>query len=184
MNQQEWSEPEDQRKNKKYPEFSDTRTPSGHRITIVDTKGEESVTIEHRSGSLIQFQSDGSIVFRSMTNKYQVTFGDDNMLVTGAQNITVNGGATLKVEGDYDMTVKGNSRTTVEGNMETLVKGNMKSAVLGSSEEVVKGNKAVEVVGTSQEVAKTINKGSTGSMLTSADGPVVLKGSRVDINPS
>jgi len=153
-NTPKWKPPIDSRKEgMKYPYYSMVQSPSGSGYIIDDTKGHESMTFYHRSGSLIQMKEDGSLVIINQKDAYQVTFGDSNMLVTGGYNITVNGGATLKVEGDYDMTVHGNAKQTIEGNMDTIINGDSTTAIKGSQEVLVGGDMAQQVVGTMELVA-------------------------------
>jgi uncharacterized protein involved in type VI secretion and phage assembly len=45
-------------------------TPSGHQIILDDTSGKESITINHKSGSYIKFDSTGNIVIVPALNLY------------------------------------------------------------------------------------------------------------------
>jgi len=114
------------------------------------------MTFEGRDGSLLQFQTNGSVVMISKNNSYQVVFGDNNMVVTGAQNMTVNGGCAVKVEGDYDVTVAGSMRTNVAGNHDMTVAGNSTTLVAGDSESVVGGNNSSKVNGASEILAESM----------------------------
>ncbi len=147
MTDTNWNLPEDARKKgMQYPNYEIKQSPSGHGWVIDDTKDAESVTIFHRTGSQIQFQPDGSMIFINKKNAYQIVFGDNNIMVTGAQNVTVNGGCQLKVEGDYDLTVNGNVKQTIKGNLETIVSGDMTTAVQGNQENVVGKNISTKAV--------------------------------------
>lgn len=143
-----WDLPKDVRKKgQKYPNYNLVRTVSGHVVQYDDTKGAESVTIQHRSGSLYQLQADGSVVFRSEKNNYQAVFGDKKIMVTGLYDITVNGGASMKVEGDYDMTVNGSMKTAVKGNWDIIVNGNHNTLVKGNKDSAIDGSETVKVKG-------------------------------------
>lgn len=175
-----WEEPDDQRKTGgKYPNYNVIRTPSGHSIMIDDTKGAESVTIEHRSGSMIQYQADGTVVMRNRKNKTEITFGDNKMLITGQYDITVNGGASMKVEGDYDMTVNGNMKTTVNGNHDTLVNGDQNVMVKGKQDIGVGKSQSTKVVENSQHVTgqKTYIGSKGGTKLEATGGNMEVKSS-------
>jgi len=91
-----------------YPNQNYFRTQAGHTIIMDDTKDKEHITIQHRGGARIQFGATGDIQLVSHNGMYSVILGENRMIVTGTQDITVRGGATLKVDGDYDMTVGGN----------------------------------------------------------------------------
>ena len=144
----QWNLPPDDRKaGLKYPNFSHTKTPSGHEITTDDTLGSESVTIQHRSGSLIQMQHDGSIIIRSEKHQYSVVFGDKKMIVTGSHDITINGGGSLKVQGDYDMHVDGDMNHTISGNHNVVVGGNHNVVVAGNQDIGVNGSNTMKSQG-------------------------------------
>ncbi len=151
----EWNLPDDPTKTGlEYPNYNITKTSSGHELIFDDTKDKESITIRHRKGATLQLHPDGSVVMIAKNGHYQVTFGDNNMLVTGAHNITVNGPASMKVEGDYDMTVNGNAKHTYNGNLEHLVVGNFTQSVSKDSETIIAGNQSTKVAGKSEHVAK------------------------------
>lgn len=167
-----WDLPKDNRETGlKYPHYDIKKTASGHTLIFDDTPGSESVTIEHRGGSLMQMQADGKVVFKAAGGVYQAVFGDSNVIVTGRQDITVNGGGSLKVEGDYDVTVAGNMKTTIGGNMETAVAGDSTTAVAGDSEVVVAGNSTEKVGGNSEKLAN--------QMLVAADSNIRMAGGGV-----
>lgn len=98
-----------------YPNQNYTRTQSGHTIMYDDTKDKEHLTIQHRSGSRMQFGPTGDIQFISHNGTYSVVFGENRMEVTGTHDITVKGGGTLKVDGDYDVTVGGDVNMAADG---------------------------------------------------------------------
>lgn len=166
-------------------------TPSGHTIDMVDEKGKESLTIGHRSGSTLQFQQDGSIVFLKQKGGYSVTFGDDKVFISGSQDITVQGGRSLKIEGDYDMTVNGNMKTTVKGNMETLVNGNQNNAIKGNQESSVGGNMTSKILGNMEHSADGkgyvvssggLGLGSDGKIQMTSGGETSLSASKINLN--
>lgn len=189
---EKWNLPKDSRKSgEKYPNFNVLKTVSGHIIQYDDSKGSESITIQHRTGSLLQFQSDGSLVFKNEKNKYEVTFGDHKVLISGVYDVTVNGGASLKVEGDYDVTVNGNYKLAVKGNKETLINGNSNTLIKGKKDTAINGSETVKVKGNYEHTSegKTyvgshtgLKVESTGDMLQLvASGELQQKGSRVSL---
>ena len=166
-------------------------TSSGHTLDMVDEAGKESVTLGHRSGSILQMQPDGSVVFINQKGSYSVSFGDDKILVTGSQDITVQGGGSLRVEGDYEMTVNGNMKTTVKGNMETLVNGNQNFAVKGNQETAVGGNQTSKVLGNMEHSADGkgylvadagLGLGTNGKLQTTSGGATTITGAPVSVN--
>lgn len=90
-----------------YPNYFAHKTRSGHTLIFDDSEGAESVTIQHRGGSMIQMDPKGLVHIRSQNGRYDITFGENRMKITGAQDITVDGAASLKVTKDYNVTVTG-----------------------------------------------------------------------------
>lgn len=173
-----WNEPKDARiDGGEYPNYYIHKSPSGHVIHMDDTKGAESLTIQHRSGSMVQMHPDGSVVFRSHKGRYDVTFGDGKMLITGDFDVTVNGGGSLKVEGDYDMTVQGNMHTVVSGNMETVVNGNQNLAVNGNQDTAIQGNQTTKIAGNAEHTSegKSYLGGHAGVAVEATGGDAHLR---------
>jgi hypothetical protein len=127
-----------------YPNYYSHKTPSGHTFQMDDSKGNETVTIQHRSGSAIQFKPDGSVSYTTHNGKYEVVFGEDRITVSGAQDITVKGDASLRVYGDYNVTAHKNYNLTVMGDYNVTAK-NLNRAIRGNMDTEAKNvNKRVE----------------------------------------
>jgi hypothetical protein len=113
-----WQGPKEIRGEKgsgKYPNYWSHKSRSGHNIIVDDSKGSESVTIQHRSGTAIQMLPNGAMHLVSHNGKYDIVFGEDRMTITGAQDITVKGDASLRVYGDYNISVHGNTNFAMTG---------------------------------------------------------------------
>lgn len=180
----------------KYPNYYSHKTRSGHVFTMDDSDGAESVTLQHRSGSMVQFLPDGAVQFVSHNGQYNFVFGENRVQITGAYDVTVQGGGSLRVEGDYNCTVMGNHNTTVNGdmnitakNMNTTVRGNMDTStknmttkVEGSTEITTEGVTSIASHGglslssTDQAVsilgAGDVGIGTTGKLMLHADGGI------------
>lgn len=158
-----------------YPNQEIKKTSSGHTIIYDDSKGAEHITIQHRKGSQIQFQSDGNIVLTAHGNNYKVVFGSDTILVTGRQDIVIQGSATMKVDGDYDMTVQGNMTTTVQGNY-ILAAKNMTQQINGDV-AIVSKNLALDTEGNSFMKSRGITAIATdgGLSLSSTSDSVAIE---------
>ena len=135
----DWSGPPDARDTGgEYPNYNIiTKTKSGHVIMADDTKGSEHVTIQHRSGSMIQFMPDGSLSIGVQKGMYQIIFGENRMLITGAYDVSVQGGGSLSIDGDYNVTVKGNHNTVVHGDMNLTAK-NLNQTIRGNMDTTAK----------------------------------------------
>jgi hypothetical protein len=142
----QWKGPPDARSIKgagTYPNYYSHKTRSGHTFTMDDSEGAESITLQHRSGSMFQCLPDGAMQFVSHNGQYTFVFGENRVQITGAYDVTVKGDCSLSVDGDYNMTVQGNHNTTVNGdmnitakNMNTVVRGNMDTSAKNSTLKV------------------------------------------------
>jgi hypothetical protein len=171
-------EPKDARQGAgQYPNYWSYKSPSGHTVIIDDTKDKEHLTIQHRTGSIIQMHPDGNIVIRSSADKYETIFGKNVVTITGDYDICVNGGASLKVEGDYDLTISGNMHTTVKGNIETLCNGNMNYLIKGNMDMAIDGSQTVKTTGNVEQTTegKHYIAGDDGLRLESTNAAVDVK---------
>lgn len=125
----------------KYPNYWSHKTRSGHTFSMDDSKGHETITLQHRSGTAIQMDPDGGLHITAHNSKYEITFGEHRMTISGAQDITVKGDASMRVYGnlnttvhkDYNLTVNGDFNITaknfnrhIRGNMDTMAKNETK----------------------------------------------------------
>jgi hypothetical protein len=111
-----WSSPEDARKNGgTYPNYWVRKTRSGHVMMLDDTKDNEHMTFQHRSGSMVQFMPDGAVQIVTHKGRYDITFGEQRVKVTGAQDTTVDGDASYKTGKNFNQTVYGDSIVSVKG---------------------------------------------------------------------
>lgn len=101
----------------KYPNQHVFKTRSGHSVVYDDSKGTESITIQHRSGSAIQFLPNGAVQMTTHNGKYDIVFGENRMSVTGANDLHVKGEGSLLVEGNYRKTIHGNVEISATGSM-------------------------------------------------------------------
>lgn len=134
-----------------YPNYHVIRVPSGSNITLDDTSGHESITVQHATGSAVQFHPDGSVVFRSEKNSYEMVFGNKVIVINGDVALVVNGQLDTRVQGDYNLVVHGDYRVSVEGDHETVINGNDTKHVQKTREVTTQGaytcltNGAVEI---------------------------------------
>lgn len=159
-----------------YPNYYSQKTRSGHVFTLDDSDGAESVTLQHRSGSMVQFLPDGAVQFISHNGQYTFVFGENRVQITGAYDVTVQGAASLKVDGDYNMTVHGNHNTTVNGDMNITAK-NMNTVVRGNMDTSAK-NMTTKIEGSTQistEGVTTIDSDG-GLSMSSSSAPVSILG--------
>ena len=114
-----------------YPDYFSWKTRSGHIFQLDDSQGHETITLQHRGGTAIQMAHDGSLHITAHNGKYEITFGENRMTVSGAQDITVKGDASLRVYGDYNVTCHKDYNLSVLGNFNVTAK-NHNRHILGN----------------------------------------------------
>lgn len=142
-----------------YPNYWTHKTRSGHCFTMDDSKGGEHITMQHRGGSMIQFKPDGCVQFVSHNGQYNMVFGENRVKITGAYDITVDGGGSLRVEKDYNLTVGGNMNTKIEGDY-TMTAKNYNATI---REDVTIAGKNITA-----KAGKNVNIDATGGSLSMA----------------
>ena len=146
-----------------YPNYWNFKDRSGNSFGMDASEGNESITIQHRGGSAVQFHPDGSLHITAHNGKYEITFGENRMTISGAQDITVKGDASLRVYGDYNVTCHKNYNLTVMGDMNITSK-NMNRAIRGNMDTQAKNvNKKIEgsINYQAHGAASYVSKGST-----------------------
>jgi uncharacterized protein (DUF2345 family) len=127
-----------------YPNYWSHKTRSGHTFIMDDSEGKETVTLQHRSGTGIQMRPDGGMLLTTHNGKYEVTFGENRVTISGAQDITVKGDASMRVYGNHNVTVHKDYNLTVLGDMNVTAK-NMNRSIRGNMDTTAKNiNKRVE----------------------------------------
>lgn len=178
-----WSGPEDARSKKgagTYPNYYTMRTRSGHVLTLDDSEENESVTLQHRGGSMVQFMPDGAVQFVSQNGQYNFVFGENRVQITGAYDVTVKGAGSLRVDKDYDCTVMGNYNMTVNGDF-NLNAQNFNGQVRGDMDFNAKNfNMKVEGTSTLSSHEQT-NILCDGGVQLASSGDSVAIGAKQDI---
>jgi hypothetical protein len=167
-----YSDPRTEEGSGEYSEYTSFKTRSGHVFQLDDTQGAETVTLQHRGGTAIQISPDGSLHLTAHNGKYEITFGENRMTVSGAQDITVKGDASMRVYGDYNVTCQKDYNLTVLGNFNLTAKnhnrhilGNIDTQARNENKSLM-GSSAKKVRGAIAYVAK----GSVGMMSQSDQG--------------
>ena len=142
-----------------YPNYWSHKTRSGHNFIMDDSKGNETITIQHRSGTAIQMRPDGGMLLTTHNGKYEVVLGEERVTISGASDITVKGDTSLRCYGDYNVTVHKDYNLTVLGNMNMTCK-NLNRQVRGTMDteaktdnKRVEGTKTTNVLGAFSQVS-------------------------------
>lgn len=181
-----WTGPEDIRDKEgagKYTYVYTTKTRSGHNIELDDSEGHESITIQHRGGSMVQFMPDGAVQFVSQNGQYNFVFGENRVKITGAYDVTVEGGGSLRVKGDYNTTVMGNHNMTVNGDYNMTAK-NFNAQVRGDMDLSAKSLTAKMEGSTEITTHGIMSIGGDGGVALTSTGAGVGIGASKDVSIS
>ena len=163
-----------------YPDYFSWKTRSGHIFQLDDSQGHETITLQHRGGTAIQMAHDGSLHITAHNGKYEITFGENRMTVSGAQDITVKGDASLRVYGDYNVTCHKDYNLSVLGNFNVTAK-NHNRHILGNMDTQAR-NENKKLLGSSSKMARGgIAYVSKGSAMFSSQSDSVLIGAAKDV---
>lgn len=178
----QWSTPKDGRTYQGagvYPNYHIMKGVSGDVFMVDRSKDNESYTWQGPDGQGWQFKYDGSTQFIAHNGHYQVVFGENRMMITGAQDITARGGGSLRVDGDYNLTAQGDVNVSAKGNFNVV--GNGANFAVGENFDVVSASTSMKSSGsaTMQSAQGTVQiSGKNGASVVSSGGPVGLGGAR------
>lgn len=130
-----------------YPHNNVHETISGHVIEYDDTPGYERINIEHRTGSRIEINPDGSMILKSKNKMYSIVANDQTAIIRGTVNIVVESNANMRVKGDMNLQVDGDFNQLVQGNHNLEVQGNENHRVHGYTITRITGSSLYEVRG-------------------------------------
>lgn len=135
-----WTEPivVDPNNPPQYPYNKIQQSESGHSIEMDDTVGKERLRLQHRSGSFIEMQPDGTEVHKIYGDGYEIILGGKNVSIKGQCNLTVEGAMVVNIKGDSIMNVEGNSTQYIKGNLVQTVDGTSKVTSTGDMDLTTK----------------------------------------------
>jgi len=141
-----------------YPNYFSFQDRCGNTPRFINnTRGNEFIMCQHRSGSYWELSPTGSFNIVASQNREDITFGKHVSYVTGAQDTTVDGDSSVKTNGTR--------RTTTNGNSEQTVKGD---AAISAKSINMAASEGVDLAGQSF-TAKT-----KSALIQATDGPVTL----------
>ena len=159
------------------------QTQSGHLREMDDTPGAERIMEMHKSGTFYEIHPDGTRVLRVYGDNFEIALSDNNLVVGGNLNITVQGDANIltkgnvkqKIGGNYDLTVHGNMTTRVEGTRLDYTTANLYMRSEGSTTCFAEGKYHISTNSTA--VIK-----SAGYAQVASDSRIYLDASRIDFD--
>jgi len=99
----------------KYPFNKVIETDKGALFELDDTEGAERVLIMHHKGSYVEFLPDGTVVVKSVAERWDVSFKNHTMLVNGDLNIGATGDVKLTAGGDLKLSSGGSTDIAAGG---------------------------------------------------------------------
>lgn len=120
-----WTEPVvvDPSNPPQYPYNKIQQSESGHSIEMDDSVGKERVRIQHRSGSFLEMQPDGTEVHKIYGDGYEIIMGGKNVSIKGQCNLTIEGAMVVNINGDAIMNVGGDATQFIQGDLVQTVSG-------------------------------------------------------------
>ena len=106
-----------------YPYNNVTLTESGHSFELDDTPGKERVRVQHRSGTFLEMQPDGTEVHKVYGDSYEIVAKNKNVMIKGQCNITIEGPCVISIVGDSIVNIEGNSTQYIKGDVKQQIEG-------------------------------------------------------------
>lgn len=150
--------PQSMNGNVEYPNYFTFQDRCGNTPWFINnTRGNEFIMCQHRSGSYWELSPTGSFNIVASQNREDITFGKHVSYVTGAQDTTVDGDSSVKTNGTRRITTNGNSEQSVKGD-----------AAISAKSINMAASEGVDLAGQSF-TAKT-----KSALIQATDGPVTL----------
>ena len=180
-----WSQPEVPY-NAVYPFNHVFESESGHIIEIDDTKDNERLHTQHRTGTSQEISPDGTQVNIIKADHYNIISGKRQAVIEGNADITIGGRHKIYInkagqtDNHYDIQVGPNASVNIQidkGDMNVVLKdGKLNTNVAGDYNMKIGGNMNLDVRGNKTETV-------SGSKTSNTTGNVIHRGARIDLNP-
>jgi len=169
-----------------YPFNHVFESESGHVIEIDDTKDNERLFTQHRTGTSQEIDKDGNQVNIIKGDHYNIVSGKRQAVIEGNADITIGGRHKIYINKDgqtnnhYDIQVGPNASVNIQvdkGDMNVVLKdGKLNTNVAGDYNMKIGGNMNLDVRGNKTETV-------SGSKTSNTTGNVIHRGARIDLNP-
>jgi hypothetical protein len=117
-----------------YPYNKALYTESGHIVELDDTRGNERISIEHRTGTFYEIDAEGNQIHRVVNDNYTVICKDNELYVGGNVNIVVKGDANITATKKVNIKGYNDGKIDVSGNLEIRAGENL---TLKSGKDVI-----------------------------------------------
>ena len=169
-----------------YPFNHVFESESGHVMEIDDTKDNERLFTQHRTGTSQEIDKDGNQVNIIKGDHYNIVSGKRQAVIEGNADITIGGRHKIYINkggqenNHYDIQVGPNASVNIQidkGDMNVVLKdGKLNTNVAGDYNMKIGGNMNLDVRGNKTETV-------SGSKTSNTTGAVIHRGARIDLNP-
>ena len=169
-----------------YPFNHVFESESGHVMEIDDTKDNERLFTQHRTGTSQEIDKDGNQVNIIKGDHYNIVSGKRQAVIEGNADLTIGGRHKIYINKDgatnnhYDIQVGPNASVNIQidkGDMNVVLKdGKLNTNVAGDYNMKIGGNMNLDVRGNKTETV-------SGSKTSNTTGNVIHRGARIDLNP-
>ena len=169
-----------------YPFNHVFESESGHVMEIDDTKDNERLFTQHRTGTSQEIDKDGNQVNIIKGDHYNIVSGKRQAVIEGNADITIGGRHKIYINKDgqtnnhYDIQVGPNASVNIQidkGDMNVGLKdGKLNTNVAGDYNMKIGGNMNLDVRGNKSETV-------SGNKTSNTTGNVIHRGARIDLNP-
>ena len=169
-----------------YPYNHVFESESGHVMEIDDTKDNERLFTQHRTGTSQEIDKDGNQVNIIKGDHYNIVSGKRQAVIEGNADLTIGGRHKIYINKDgqtnnhYDIQVGPNASVNIQvdkGDMNVVLKdGKLNTNVAGDYNMKIGGNMNLDVRGNKTETV-------SGSKTSNTTGNVIHRGARIDLNP-
>jgi len=169
-----------------YPYNSVYESESGHILEFDDTSAAERIYLAHKTGTSVEYNPNGDRIDIIKGDQYTLTSGSNKVNIDGLSDITISGRSKLYINRDgspnnnYDIQIGPNANINIQvdtGDVNIVTKqGKVNVNSAGDYNLKVGGNMRVAVAG---NILETVE----GSKTSNTSGPVIHRGSTIDLNP-
>ena len=169
-----------------YPFNHVFESESGHVMEIDDTKDNERLFTQHRTGTSQEIDKDGNQVNIIKGDHYNIVSGKRQAVIEGNADLTIGGRHKIYINKDgqtnnhYDIQVGPNASVNIQidkGDMNVVLKdGKLNTNVSGDYNMKIGGNMNLDVRGNKTETV-------SGAKTSNTTGNVIHRGARIDLNP-
>ena len=169
-----------------YPFNHVFESESGHVMEIDDTKDNERLFTQHRTGTSQEIDKDGNQVNIIKGDHYNIVSGKRQAVIEGNADLTIGGRHKIYINKDgqannhYDIQVGPNASVNIQvdkGDMNVVLKdGKLNTNVAGDYNMKIGGNMNLDVRGNKTETV-------SGSKTSNTTGNVIHRGARIDLIP-